>query len=125
VMTEGSFEEVSYHLMRNDKSRTLASLETVPLTPTQAEAARTKGGWIPPCSMWIRDEDILNALPDVADLVISTGLIALVDDTIKRRWHSKHSRQLLLPLARRSSFRMNMQYIGPKKLIDEVFHRMS
>lgn len=49
--------------------------------------------------------------------------MALVDDSIKRRWHSKGHRQLLRPLSRGSSFRMNLEYIGPKRLIDGVFNR--
>jgi hypothetical protein len=61
----------------------------------------------------------------LCSLVMSTGLIALVDDSIKRRWHSAHHRQLLVPLARSGSLRMNMEYIGPKRLIDEVFNRTS
>jgi hypothetical protein len=69
VTKEGSSEnaEVSYHLMRNDKSRPLAYIVPVPLTTAQADEEEEKGGWIPPCSMWIRDDDILNALPDVAE----------------------------------------------------------
>lgn len=65
----------------------------------------------------------LHSLTRRLSVVISTGLIALVDDSIKRRWHSRHGRQLLLPISRSSSFRMNMEYIGPKRLIDEVFNR--
>jgi len=49
--------------------------------------------------------------------------MALVDDCIKRRFHSKQSTQLHIPLIRSTSFKMNMEYIGPKRLIDEVFHR--
>jgi hypothetical protein len=49
--------------------------------------------------------------------------MALVDDCIKRRFHSKQSTQLHIPLLRTSSFKVNMEYIGPKRLIDEVFHR--
>jgi hypothetical protein len=30
---------------------------------------------------------------------------------------------LHIPLIRSASFKMNMEYIGPKRLIDEVFHR--
>ena len=56
-------------------------------------------------------------------LVVATGLIALVDNEIKRRWHSTGRRQVLLPLIRNNSFRLNMEYIGPKRLIDEVFNR--
>lgn len=56
-------------------------------------------------------------------LVVATGLLALVDDAIKRRWHSTSQHQVLLPLIRNNSFRLNMEYIGPKRLIDEVFNR--
>jgi hypothetical protein len=49
--------------------------------------------------------------------------MALVDDCIKRRFHSKQSTQLHIPLIRSASLKMNMEYIGPKRLIDEVFHR--
>lgn len=46
--------------------------------------------------------------------------MALVDDCIKRRFSSKQSTQLHIPLLRN---KMHIDYIGPKKLIDEVFHR--
>ncbi|KAF2395706.1 hypothetical protein EJ06DRAFT_484634 [Trichodelitschia bisporula] len=121
VRTEGHEEEVSYHLVRDDKYDALAHIVPVPLTTSQVEEERFKGGWVPPCSMWISDQDVIDGSPDLADVVMATGLIALVDDTIKRRWHSKHIRQIVLPLARSSSFRM--EYIGPKQLINEVFHR--
>lgn len=49
--------------------------------------------------------------------------MALVDDCIKRRFHSKQSTQLHIPLMRSASFKMNMEYVGPKRLIDEMFHR--
>jgi hypothetical protein len=49
--------------------------------------------------------------------------MALVDDCIKRRFNSKQSTQLHIPLIRNASFKMNMEYIGPKRLIDEVFNR--
>jgi hypothetical protein len=49
--------------------------------------------------------------------------MALVDDCIKRRFHSKQSTQLHIPLIRSTSFKMNMEYVGPKRLIDEMFNR--
>ena len=55
--------------------------------------------------------------------MVATGLMALVDDCIKRRFHSKQSTQLHIPLLRNASFKMNMEYVGPRRLIDEVFHR--
>lgn len=67
VKRVGTFEEVSYHLLRNDKTSPLAHIVPVPLTTAQKEEENLKGGWVPPCSMWIRDEDIFEALPDVAE----------------------------------------------------------
>lgn len=55
--------------------------------------------------------------------IVATGLIALVDDCIKRRWHSKNSVQMTLPMLVKSPLKMNMEYVGPKRLIDEVFNR--
>jgi hypothetical protein len=69
VTKEGRLEEVSYHLMRDDKTNPLAHIIPVPLTTTQLEEEKLKGGWIPPCNMWITDEDIFNELPDVAEYV--------------------------------------------------------
>lgn len=60
----------------------------------------------------------------VNSVVVATGLIALVDDCIKRRFHSQQSTHMHIPLLRNSSFKMaNLEYIGPKRLIDEVFNR--
>jgi hypothetical protein len=49
--------------------------------------------------------------------------MALVDDCIKRKFHNKQSTQLHIPLIRNASFNLNMEYVGPKRLIDEVFNR--
>jgi hypothetical protein len=50
--------------------------------------------------------------------------MALVDDCIKRRFHAKQSTHMHIPLLRNTSFQMaNLEYIGPKRLIDEVFNR--
>lgn len=50
--------------------------------------------------------------------------MALVDDCIKRRFHSKQTTHMHIPLLRNSSFKMaNLEYIGPRRLIDEVFNR--
>lgn len=56
-------------------------------------------------------------------MIVATGLIALVDDCIKSRWHQKKSVQLKLPVPMKSPLKMNMEYVGPKRLIDEVFNR--
>lgn len=57
----------------------------------------------------------------VHSVVVATGLIALVDDSIRRRWHNK--RHVLLTLPKTSAFMKSVDAAGPKKLIDEIFHR--
>jgi hypothetical protein len=123
IKRNGNFEEVSFHLTYKDKSEALAHIVPVPMTSQQAREEQLKGGWIPPCSMWITDANILSSSDDHADLIVSTGLLALVDDAIKRRWHSRTHRHVQLPLIGNKPFRLNMEYIGPKRLIDEVFNR--
>jgi hypothetical protein len=66
VKQDGDFTEVSYHLVRNDKESYLAQIVPVLLTTSQAEDERSRGGWVPPCSMWLNDDDIFDS-PDVAE----------------------------------------------------------
>jgi hypothetical protein len=120
---DGEVENISYHLVREDSERPLAHISPVKLTPDQAHEEAARGGWVPPCYMRITDEKILDAMTDISDVVVATGLMALVDDCIKRRFHTKQSTQLHIPLIRSGSFKMGMEYVGPKRLIDEVFHR--
>jgi hypothetical protein len=124
IKKDGESREVSYHLVNGNTTHTVAHIVPEPMTPGQAEEEAAKGGWIPPCSMWISDDEILNAgLTDVADVIVATGLIALVDDCIQRRFHRKRAVHLVLPVPMKTPLKMNMEYIGPKRLIDEVFHR--
>ena len=54
---------------------------------------------------------------------MASGLIALVDDSIKSRWHRKDRFQLPIPVAKLSPTKLNFNYVGPKRLLEEVFHR--
>lgn len=54
---------------------------------------------------------------------MASGLVALVDDCIKSRWHQKSRIQLNVPMLTKSPFRLNMEYVGPRRLMDEVFNR--
>ncbi|KAF2475747.1 uncharacterized protein BDR25DRAFT_331523 [Lindgomyces ingoldianus] len=126
VKKNGDHESVSYYLVRADNEKQpLAHISPVKMTHDQAHEEAARGGWIPPCYMRMTDDRLLNAATDISDVVVATGLIALVDDCIKRRFHTKQSTQLHIPLMRNASFKMNMEYVGPKRLIDEVFHRTS
>ncbi|KAF2824356.1 hypothetical protein CC86DRAFT_326989 [Ophiobolus disseminans] len=124
VKKEDDHEVISYYLVREDNDKEpLAHICPVRLTSEEVHEEQARGGWVPPCYMRITDEQILRSATDISDVVVATGLMALVDDCIKRRFHSKQSTQLHIPLIRSTSFKMNMEYIGPKRLIDEMFHR--
>ncbi|UNI16634.1 hypothetical protein JDV02_003056 [Purpureocillium takamizusanense] len=90
-----SLGTVSFHLVRDGGSASSSSAATsttvahiVPevRTPTQVFAEDRAGGWVPPCYMWISDPSVVDAVTDVADVIVATGLIALVDDSIRERW---------------------------------------
>lgn len=77
---------VSYHLVRDGKGSPVAHI--VPETRGLEEMRRDEevGGWVPPCHIWISDKSVINAVTDVADIIMATGLITLVDDSIHTRW---------------------------------------
>lgn len=54
-------------------------------------------------------------------VIISTGLMVLVDDCIKRRWHSRRRIQLAIPV--KAATKQMGNYVGPKRLVDEIFNR--
>ena len=58
-----------------------------------------------------------------SSVIMASGLITLVDDCIKRRWHHKNRVQMTVPTLMKSPLRLNMEYVGPKRLLDEVFNR--
>lgn len=51
-------------------------------------------------------------------VIVSSGLVALVDNCIIERFHSRGSRQLFIP-----KLQLGVEYIGPKRLIDEIFRK--
>ncbi|KAL8908817.1 MAG: hypothetical protein Q9171_005293 [Xanthocarpia ochracea] len=119
----GQFKEVSYHLVNDNTAATVAHIVPATMTPADLQEEEDKGGWVPPCLMWISDQGILSGLTDVADVIVATGLIALVDDSIKSKFHQKSSVRLSVPALMKNPLQMNMEYVGPKQLLDEVFHR--
>ncbi|KAL8775261.1 MAG: hypothetical protein Q9209_000267 [Squamulea sp. 1 TL-2023] len=119
----GQFKEVSYHLMKSDTAASVAHIVPATMTPAELQEEEDKGGWVPPCVMWISDQGILSGLTDVADVIVATGLIALVDDSIKSKFHQKNGVRLSVPALMKTPLKLNMEYVGPKQLLDEVFHR--
>lgn len=109
---EGDLREVSYHLVNMKTGKTVAHIVPEILTPSEAVEEKSKGGWVPPSSMWINDSATYEKMPDIAEYVcfwgsflwcqftneyhsaiVATGLTVLVDDCINRRWHSKKNAQ--------------------------------
>jgi len=118
VRNDEHVPSVSFHLVKTGSDIVLAYIVPFTLSPAQLAEERAKGGWIPPCSMWVADEAIVLGSKDVADVIISSGLIALVDNCIKDRFHSNESKQLIIP-----KLQLGVEYIGPKRLINEMFKR--
>ncbi|PGH13563.1 hypothetical protein AJ79_03556 [Helicocarpus griseus UAMH5409] len=118
---DGDSKETSYHLIRGSKPKPVAHIYPEPLTPLEDLDEKSKGGWVPPCSMWISDPSLFETMKDVADVIVATGLIALVDDSIKRRWHSKRAARSHSPMT--SSFMKSMDSVASNKIIEKVFHR--
>lgn len=128
VQPDHGVKRVALHLRSAGSDRTLAYIEPVVLPPKQAEHERDSGGWIPPCTMRIVDEAIsgselrtkdLDHTKHVADTVIATGLIALVDDSIRTHFDYEHTK-LFFPIPR---LNVGVEYIGPKRLINDMFNR--
>ena len=63
----GTRKEVSYHLFNTETSTSVAHIVPTPMTPQETEEENQKGGWVPPCSMWISDQNILCRSTDVAE----------------------------------------------------------
>ncbi|KAF5018486.1 hypothetical protein F66182_9540 [Fusarium sp. NRRL 66182] len=80
---------VSFHLVRDGHGVPVAHIVPEMRSPNQILDDEMAGAWVTPCYMWISDSSIIDAITDVADVIISTGLIALVDDCIKERWQAK------------------------------------
>lgn len=115
---DGEGKAVSYHLYRND-GVDVAHIVPEMQSPSQMRAEKAAGGWVPPCSMFISDKSVLEA--SVADVIVASGLIALVDDCIKRRFHSKTKHhQVSLPL---TPLKMDMEFVGPRAMVEHMFKR--
>ncbi|KAH6634611.1 hypothetical protein B0J18DRAFT_461770 [Chaetomium sp. MPI-SDFR-AT-0129] len=112
---------VSFHLLRDgDASAPVAHIVPETRSPTQVQADDNAGGWVPPCFMWIADETVVEAITDVADVIMATGLMALVDDCIKERWQTKKAHRIPMPSTFKS---VNFEAVSPKAIVRHVFGR--
>lgn len=115
---DGEGKAISYHLFKGNSAQAVAHIVPELRSPTQVREEDAAGGWIPPCSMWISDTKVVEAVTDVADVIVATGLIALIDDCIKRHFHSKPKYSVQL-----TPLKMEMEFISPKAMMEQMFKR--
>ena len=60
-------QEVSYHLVSDGTSRSIAHITPTPLNAREAQEEEDLGGWVPPCTMQITDRRVFRSLTDVAE----------------------------------------------------------
>lgn len=110
----GHLNELWYTLLRRRDGNVVARVFPQPLSEVEARAEAERGGWIAPCRMRITDEKLLverNA--DLADVIVTTGLIALVDDGIRRHFHTSGIKQLVSPLSKLHAHRHRRATVMP------------
>jgi len=101
---------VSYTLVNANTGKRTARIAPQVLSRKEARAEEFRGGWVPPCTMVISDQSIpAEKKTDLADVIVATGLVALVDDSIKHYWHSRDSVQSRSHLSRQK----NMDHARP------------
>ncbi|WYZ45177.1 hypothetical protein EsH8_VIII_000493 [Colletotrichum jinshuiense] len=114
---------VSFHLVKdgnNNASDAVAHIVPETRSPNQVIEDESAGGWVPPCHMWISDHSVIDAATDVADVIVATGLMALVDDCIKSRWQTKKIHRIPVPLTSRT---VDVEYVGPKAFMQQLLQR--
>ena len=106
----------SYELINLKTEKCIAYIMPDKLDSRQARIEEAQGGWVPPSSLRITDRAVSE---DLGDVIVASGLVALTDDCIKRRWHNSHSARVHVPTVHASG------YVRPDKVADVVFHRRS
>lgn len=65
--TEMGLQQIYYHLIDLQTSKAAAHLVPDILTPVEAIEEESKGGWVPPSSLWISDTSVYEKMSDVAE----------------------------------------------------------
>lgn len=66
VVRSSHFEQVSYHLVNIKTSAPFAHIVQIPLSESEQREESAKGGWVPPCSMFL-EESVLDRSTDLAE----------------------------------------------------------
>lgn len=67
--SDDDIADSSYNLINMRTGKPVAYIVPEALTTAEADEEKDKGGWVPPCSMWISDEKVLSSVTDVAESV--------------------------------------------------------
>lgn len=67
--SDDDITDSSYNLINMRTGKPVAYIVPEALTTAEADEEKDKGGWVPPCSMWISDEKVLSSVTDVAESV--------------------------------------------------------
>ncbi len=67
IYQHGHTQQVSYHLISDKTSKSIAHITPKSLTAREALEEEDFGGWVPPCTMQITDRRIFQRLTDVAE----------------------------------------------------------
>ena len=92
----------SYHLVDLSSGMPVAHITPDPLSRQERAEEEYRGGWIPPCSMTVTDEDAFST--DLADVIVAAGLVALADDCINKHWHSRSKVERKIPVRTTSEY---------------------
>ena len=63
---DGDRRKISYHL-HDDRGGVLAHMVPLNMSPAEAELEKAKGGWVPPCTMWMAHPKALHDRTDLAE----------------------------------------------------------
>ena len=55
-----------------------------------------------------------------SSVIMASGLVALIDACINRRWHQKSHMQMMVPKFPTAPPRLKTEYVGPKRLMDNI-----
>ena len=77
----------SFELVNVSSGVCIAHITPDKLSQRQSRQEAAQGSWVPPCSMRLTEKNVSN---DLGDVIVATGLLALVDDCIQRQWREPH-----------------------------------
>lgn len=100
----------SYFLQERKNGREMARIISQPRTKKEQKAEQAMGGWVPPCTLIIHDEEALTKA-ELADVCVATGMMVLVDDCCRRR--EKQQKAAGKP-------KYAVEFVTPKKMVEHM-----